>query len=567
MVVREGDDVLTPITDRERGCFRAAEMRMRYRLACEAHIQGDALLTVEIPLESRNSSYRLQAEGSETPVTLNPSVTAIRFEIAPSDLGFVTAPDKVIIAAMAKSGFKINSVTAHCLRAIAPALRRLNGRGEAIVYDRTELVALAKDGAALLGMAFDIGTTKLVGYLLDLRTGRVLATSPSVNPHLPYGDDVMSRLSYISEHRGGFEMMVKSLREAISQMTGDACRQCGEEASNVREMVLVGNTFMHHLAMGLEPSSLGSYPYSPVAKTAIRIEARSLGLDTGEGCMVYALPNVAGFVGADCVADALAVGFDREKGTRLMVDVGTNTELILLKDGRLWVASAASGPAFEGAHIRHGMRAASGAVEHVSLDESQKVRYQTIDGAPACGICGSGAIDIVAEMVRHGLMDRSGRMRPSWVSSIIVKGTDCLEAVIVPPEESASRRSLVFTQKDTRELQKAKASIAAGVAVLLRDASVSPDEVSDLTVAGAFGTYVDLQNAMAIGMLPSFPLDRVRQIGNSAGTGARMCLLSSEAKARANVIARRMEYVELAGSASFQEAYLNSFRLSPTSAT
>lgn len=563
VIVKEGGDALTPVTGIERNCFSEAEIGDGYRLACEARIGGLAEVTVEIPLESRSASYRLQAEGSETPVALDPSVTAVHFEAVPPGPGVATAVDESVRDALKKAGISIDLVDSRCLEAIAPDLRGLGWRGEAIVYDRSRLMALVKDGTPLLGMAFDLGTTKLAAYLLDLRTGKVLATTSQVNPNVLYGDDVMSRLSYIADHPEGFERLSASLRGAVSQMIGDACRQCGEERSHVREMVFVGNTLMHHLAMGLEPSSLGSSPYAPITRETCRVEARSLGLVAGAGCMVYSLPNVAGFVGADCVADALAAGFDRKEGTALMVDIGTNTELILLKDGHLWTASTASGPAFEGAHIKHGMRAASGAVEHVALDESLRVRYQTIDGAPASGICGSGTIDIVAELVHHGMMDESGRMRTSQVNSLIVEGADCLEAVIVPPGESASRRSITFTQKDTRELQKAKAAVAAGIAILMERASTVLEEISELVVAGAFGTYVDMQNAMAIGMLPHLPLNRVRQVGNSAGTGARMCLLSREAKVRADLIARKMEYVELAGSAVFQAAYLRSLGFPP----
>lgn len=561
VIVRQGSELLGALTEFERQCFSEDEVQAGYRLACQAEVAAEGLITVEIPLESRGSRYRLQVEGLETPVELNPSVTGVELEVTPPSLRDVRSLDDALIEAASRRGMKLERIEHDCLLSLGKTLKGLNWRVQAVVYEGTKLTALTKPGSPILGVAFDIGTTKLAGYLVDLKSGRLLAKSSSVNPQVLYGEDVMSRLTYILKDKDGLSNLVSSVRKALDSMVGEACQAAGAMREDVAEIVLVGNTLMHHLAVGVEPSSLGRAPYAPVVNSAYAVEASKVGIAGGPGCTAYFLPNVAGFVGADCVADTIATGLDAGAENRLLVDIGTNTEVVLAADHELWGASCASGPAFEGAHIKHGMRAMSGAIEHVAIDESLKVLYTTVDGSAPAGICGSGVIDTVAEMVHHGILDVSGRMSSEVATDLVVKGEDCLEFVLADASKAAGGKPVTFTQRDVREIQKAKGAIASGIKILLNKAGVTKSSLERVYVAGAFGTYIDIGSAISIGMLPDVPLHLIKQVGNSAGTGARMCLLSRDAKRRANETAKRMRYVELATCEEFQDTYLRSLRL------
>jgi uncharacterized 2Fe-2S/4Fe-4S cluster protein (DUF4445 family) len=331
----------------------------------------------------------------------------------------------------------------------------------------------------------------------------------------------------------------------------------------VREVVIVGNTLMHHLVAGIQPSSLGFSPYSPVINRSYEIEGRRIGLKGGRGLMAYMLPNVAGFVGADCVADVISTGLEDEKGSQLLIDIGTNTEIVCCHWSSLWCASSPSGPAFEGAHIKHGMRAASGAIEHVSIDKSLNIKYSTIDDTPARGICGSGVVDLVCEMLRRGIMNKSGRICGQKGMPNVVHDGNGLQCIISRQSENAIGKDITFTQKDVREVQMAKAAIATGIKIILNQAGISAHDIERVYVAGAFGSYVDVSSAVMIGMLPATPLRKVKQVGNAAGTGARMCLLSRQAKRTAEAVARKMEYVELSARPEFQSTYLKSLEFEP----
>lgn len=560
VVIRQGAGSLDALTDYETLSFSEDRIGAGYRLACQAKVVGSGTVVVEIPLESRGSRYRLQVEGLETPVQLNPSVTGVELEVAaPSLQSVVSFHDALMKAALAQ-GLKLEETELECLLTLGDSLRIFDWKVQAVTYDGRRLMKVARPGAPILGMAFDIGTTKLAGYLVDLKTGRLLAKTSEVNPQVVYGEDVMSRLTYLMRERDGLSSLVRVVRSTLNSMIGEACKIAGASREDVEEVVLVGNTLMHHLALGAEPSSLGRAPYAPVISSSYAVEAGQVGIAGGQGCVAYFLPNVAGFVGADCVADVIATGLDKGTGNRLLVDIGTNTELVLAVDNELWGASSASGPAFEGAHIKHGMRAMSGAIEHVAIDEALNVRCTTVDGSAPVGICGSGVIDTVKELVHCRVVDTSGRMDDKSAPNLVIKGEDCLEFVLSGPAASGGR-AVTFTQRDVREIQKAKGAIATGIKILLARTGVSKGSLEQVYVAGAFGTYIDLENAISIGMLPDVPLKQIKQVGNSAGTGARMCLLSKEAKKRADRAASKMKYIELATHAEFQDMYLGSLKL------
>jgi uncharacterized 2Fe-2S/4Fe-4S cluster protein (DUF4445 family) len=317
--------------------------------------------------------------------------------------------------------------------------------------------------------------------------------------------------------------------------------------------VVVGNTAMHHLFLRLPVKQLVLSPFVPAISQALEVKAGELGLNIAAGAYVHLLPNIAGFVGADHVAMLLATDAWQAKETTVALDIGTNTEVSLIHKGKIATTSCASGPAFEGGHIRHGMRAATGAIERLHIDGSE-IHYQTIGGAPPVGICGSGMLDALAQLYVAKVIDEGGKITDSRCRVRIAKGQR--EFVLVGKEERKGRSPITITQHDVRELQLAKAAIRTGIQLLLETSGCSEDDVRRVIIAGAFGTYIDISSAVAIGMLPPLPLSHFRQVGNAAGMGAKLALISLRSRAEAEAIASRVIYIELAGTASFQPTFM-----------
>jgi len=321
------------------------------------------------------------------------------------------------------------------------------------------------------------------------------------------------------------------------------------------DVVVVGNTAIHHLFLRLPVSQLALAPYVPAVRAAVNVPAREIGLKFAPGANVHLLPNIAGYVGADHVSMLLATGVADRSDTVLAIDIGTNTEMCLTHGGQMASLSCASGPAFEGAHITFGMRAAPGAIERVRIVDGQ-VQYKTIGDQPAVGICGSGILDVVAELRRNGLLSLSGRLGGPGVR----QGEGGLEFVISDEARSGNGRAITVTQQDIRELQLAKGAIRCGVETLLQDAGIAAGDVDQVLIAGAFGTYIDVVSAIAIGLLPDVALERVSQVGNAAGTGARLALVSRAQRSQAQALARRVRYIELAGTPDFMRNFAEGMR-------
>jgi uncharacterized 2Fe-2S/4Fe-4S cluster protein (DUF4445 family) len=390
-----------------------------------------------------------------------------------------------------------------------------------------------------------------------------------MNPQIAYGEDVIARLTYAQADRSQAarlqKMVIDALNHAVSEMCAEADANPVSCGASIVEAVMVGNTAMHHLALGLPVEQLARAPYVPAVGSALNVKARELGLCIAAGAYVHLLPNIAGYVGADHVATLLATGAVQAEGVVLIMDIGTNTEVCLANHGKLTSLSCASGPAFEGAHIRHGMRAARGAIERLRLVEG-RIEYQTIGGAPPVGLCGSGILDALAQLFRAGVVDATGRMGDH---ARVRKSGGMREFVLISEEErqvlgngeEGSHQAIAFTQKDVRELQLAKGAMQTGIQVLLAENGLVEQEIDKVIIAGAFGTYIDVASGIAIGMLPRLPLDRFRQVGNAAGMGAKLALISSSKRAEAQALARRVGYTELATVPQFAKTFARSMYL------
>jgi uncharacterized 2Fe-2S/4Fe-4S cluster protein (DUF4445 family) len=419
----------------------------------------------------------------------------------------------------------------------------------------------------VLGLAVDIGTTKLAGYLVDMATGRTLAMKGIMNPQIAYGEDVMARITHCLTREDGGEVLQTAVVNAIDELARDLCVAAGTdeakdaipcEPSQIVESVMVGNTAMHHLLLGLPVAQLGRSPYVAAVASPLDVKADEIGLSFSPGATVHLLANIAGFVGADHLAMLLATETHKKAGVVVSVDIGTNTEVTLVANGRMIACSTASGPAFEGAHIRDGMRAAEGAIERVQIIDDT-LAFQTIGHSAPIGICGSGILDAIAQLRLCGAMDEKGALNDAH--PLVRMGESLPEALLVDAETSGSGQEIALSRADINEIQLAKGAMRAGMELLFDAAGVTASDVDEFIIAGAFGTYISVEAAVVIGMFPAIPLDRFRQVGNAAGIGAKQALLSRTRRVEAAGICERVEYLELTVSEKFQEEFLKAMYL------
>ena len=535
------------------------------RLACQARVLGD--VRVDVPPDSITAPQRAQVEGREPfgsaqdkrAVELDPTTRGFDVALDPPSLTDPRADATRLRDALHEQhGLIVDRFDHAALRQI-PALVRDNEWRIRLVTKNDELVAVAPPGGSLLGLAVDIGTTKLAAYLVNLESGETLGSAGRMNPQIAYGEDVMARIAYAMKGQDQAQELQRALVGGLADLARELCAQAGRGCEEIVEAVLVGNTCMHHLVLGLPVAQLGLAPYVSALSDGYDLKARELGLHLAPGASVHLLPNIAGFVGADHVAMLLATGLGRGAVTALGLDIGTNTEISLAVAGRLLSCSCASGPAFEGAHIRDGMRAAPGAIERIRL-VGGRVEYQTVDGAPPVGICGSGILDIVAELRKAGVLRANGAMVPDGHPRVRGEGRG-VEFLLVPAGERGAPRDIAITREDVNEIQLATAAIRAGIEVLLDEAGLEAEQIERVVVAGAFGTYLDVDSALAVGMFPPLPRERFVQVGNAAGMGAKLALLSRRCREQAGEIARRVEYVELTTHPRFVGEYTKALML------
>jgi uncharacterized 2Fe-2S/4Fe-4S cluster protein (DUF4445 family) len=373
-----------------------------------------------------------------------------------------------------------------------------------------------------------------------------------MNPQIAYGEDIITRMTLAMKSPDEGEHLQELVIEAINGLAADLCTEVGADTEGIVEVVVVGNTAMHHLFLALPVKQLTLAPYVPAASMSLDVKARDLGLNTAPGAYVYLLPNIAGFVGGDHVAMLLAIEVQQGEGPIMALDIGTNTEVSLIDQRKIRTVSCASGPVFEGGHIKDGMRAAKGAIEKVVVD-SNGVQCQTIDEAPPGGICGSGILDAMAQLYRAEVIDKSGRMKDNHPR--VNKHNGHREFVLVSEEERNGAPAIVITQQDVRRLQLGKAAIRTGIQVLLEAGGYSEEEIRQVIIAGAFGSYIDISSGITIGMLPTIPLSRFRQVGNAAGMGAKRALISISKGDQARDIASRVQYIELASDPQFKRTF------------
>ena len=575
------------------------------RLSCQCKIQGDVLINV--PEESRGNKQIVRKSASNRAIEIKPSIRKYLVTMSPPNLERPIADWERLAKGLETSMGLVRrgeenlprwfdlTVDYTCLRTLSSTLREAKWNVTVSVWQDKEVISVQPGyHEESYGAAVDIGSTTVALYLCNLRTGEMLAAESEMNPQIVYGEDVMSRIQYTIEYKDGLEKLHKAIISTLNKLLKQAVKTAnmslraqaekqspdeGDEIASgasaprndikmddILEMVLVGNSTMHHLLLNLHPKDLGLAPFVPTIHKSVDVKARELGLHINPAGNIHVLPTIASFVGADTSAMIVAEEPHKQDENWLLIDVGTNAELVLGNRKRLVCTSTPTGPALEGAHVEYGMRAAPGAMERISIDETTlepKYKVIGVDGwntdhaefiGKVKGICGSAIIDGVAELFRAGIVDSRGKFKKDLVSNRIRKGESGWEYVIAWAEETSIGRDIPMTQQDVRQIQLAKAALFTAARTLLKRFGLQdPDKV---ILAGGFGSFIDKEKAMLIGLIPDCVLDNVYAVGNSAGDGARIALLNVEKRREIEAVTRKVERFELPTDPEFQNQFM-----------
>jgi uncharacterized 2Fe-2S/4Fe-4S cluster protein (DUF4445 family) len=541
------------------------------RLSCAACVTGDVLVTV--PPESQARKQIIRKTATERVIEVDPVLRQVFVEVEPHRLGERKGDwERLQDALRDEWGFDGLNIDLPALRQLGPALREGKQCVTVIVWNDAEVIDVQPGyHEGLYGLAVDVGSTTVAAHLCDLHTGAVLASDAMMNPQVTFGEDLMSRVSYAMLHDDGLQKMHDAIIKGLNRLAGLVAHAAGLRARDIHEMVIAGNTVMHHILLGLDPTELGGAPFTLATHAPLDLKARDLGLKLHPGANVHCMALEAGHVGSDNVGVLVAEAPYQQDAMMLVIDVGTNAEILLGNRERVLSASSPTGPAFEGAQITHGQRAAPGAIERVRIDrETKEPRFRVIgndrwsdEQSPeeigATGIAGSAIIEVVTELFTTGLLRADGRFDPEAATPRMRWNGAKGEYLLATAEQTATGQPIVVTQDDVRNIQLAKGALYAGCKLLMRRRGVTT--VDKIVLAGAFGSYIDPLRAMILGLYPDCPLDNVYAVGNAAGDGARIVLLSKARRVEAARAARNVEYIETAIDPYFQEEFVGAMHL------
>lgn len=556
--VQVSDGAVSKPASSELEAFSSRELKKGWRLACQTHPTSDCQLTV--PLESMTAPQRMQVEARGISVRPEPLVRSYYVKLAPPSLSDLKSDaDRLLETLYEQHHLRCYIMDLNVLRCLPQKIRAWDWQCQASVRNN-KIIAVGPRTSRQLGLAIDLGTTKIAGFLVDLSNGQTLAAKAAMNPQISFGEDIIARLSCVIGNPAKAVEMQGLVVEAINRIALDTATQVEAQVEEILDAAIVGNVAMHHLLLRLPVGQLAFSPFLPAVSKALDVKASNLGIHIAPGAYAHLPANIAGFVGSDHVAALLSTDVLQAEGVSVVLDIGTNTEISLIDNGEITTVSCASGPAFEGGHIKDGMRAASGAIERLRIIKGD-IQYHTIDERPPIGICGSGILDAIAQMRLAGILDEGGRMAGKHPRLRTYRRQR--EFVLVSEEERDGHPAISITQRDVREFQLAKASIQAGIQVLLEARGYTQEKIHRIIVAGAFGSYIDVSSAVAIGMFPSLPSGHFQQVGNAAGMGARLALISSTKRAQAQIIPDKVNYLELANSPDFRRNFVQASYLGP----
>ena len=592
---------VSPWLEEEGKFISQGEKELGFRLGCVAKVAGDVL--VFVPEESRAGKQVVSKAARDIPIEHDPAVKVYSLEVEKPSFEDPRGDfERVCEGLEGAYGLKDLKVDLHALRTLPTELRKGAWKVTVSVWMDQEVIRVqAGEMKKHFGLAIDVGTTTIAGYLCDLITMEVIETVSLMNPQCKYGEDVMSRISYHMDTPDGLKRMSDDVIEGLNWLIDEAVKrshpprkkvkkggdgpeewiEAPEEGrtylrlsrEDIEDVTLGGNTAMHHILLQLSPEFVGLAPFPPVIHRSLEIKARDLGLHINPSAYVFVLPNEAGFVGADNVGVLIAEEPYKSDEMQLIIDIGTNGELVLGNREKLISCSCATGPALEGAQIQFGMRAAPGAIERIKIDpETHEVDYKVIgreawksfskpEEMQTKGICGSGILDVLAELYRSGIVLKSGRFNPEQKSKRYRRNPENNqpEFVIAWTDETAISKDVVITQKDVRQIQLAKGALYAGCKLLMGRMGIQ--QVDKVKIAGAFGTHVDREKALIMGLFPDCEIDRIVSVGNAAGDGCRAALLNRAKRKEANWVARNVEYVELTVEGNFQKEFMGAMHI------
>lgn len=572
--IDSGMEHLSPLTEDETKHIKP-EDGPGIRLSCSAQVLGD--VKVFVPERSRAGKQVVRKSARELTITLDPAVKKYNLDLKVPTLHDMTTGDYERVLKFLEDDYGLKGLTFDftVLRDLQDILREGGWKATATVWMDREIIKIEPGFVEVCyGLAVDIGTTTCVGYLTDLTTGKVVNTESMMNPQVPYGEDVMSRITYAMSSDDGLETMhraiINGLNEVIEKVVADIRKEAPDPGFVIDDLTIVFNTAMHHIFLGLNPIYIGRSPFIPAVQNSLDIKARDLGLKINPAAYIHVLPIEAGFVGADNVGVLIAEEPYNQDEMVLVIDIGTNGELLLGNRDRVCSTSCATGPAFEGAQIKFGMRAAPGAIELVQIDpETREPKYKVIGKTDwhsdlqkidAKGICGSAIIDVVAEMFKAGIIDKSGRFVTDLDTPRVRKGTDGKpEYVLAWAAETSIGTDITVTQGDVRALQLAKGALYAGAKLMMKKLGVS--QLDRVILAGAFGSHINREASITLGMFPDCPIEMVYAVGNAAGDGARMALINKGKRTEANERARWVEFLEIATDPTFEKEFMQAMHI------
>ena len=522
---------------------------------CLVKANGEIVKACQTPVHSEmkvdtlisSQKHAILTEGLNRPVAFKPGLF-----IHPVKLDKAIAGDnrsdweRLVTEVRKASDLEMTHVEPNLKLAASLFDKRKEGEDWFAIHTRDSILELKKEKPKAYMTAFDIGTTTVVGYLMDAENGTVCAIESMMNPQAQYGADVIMRANYALEH--GVEALSSCIQTAIDELLHKLAKKKKIQPEEIYQVSIVGNTCMHHLFLEISPGSLVHAPYNPAFSERLTLKAKEYGLHIHPQAQLLMLPDIAGYVGADTCGCLLALRQDLKDEISLMIDIGTNGEMVLGNKEKMATCSTAAGPAFEGAKIECGMRGAAGAVDHVAYEDGSWT-YTTVDHQPAIGLCGSGLIDLVAQLYKAGLIDEMGHLESGQENDSIF--------VLVPPEKAGNEKGVYLTQKDVREVQLAKAAIAAGIQLLMKELGITEKEIQKIYIAGAFGNYMNPASACAIGLLPPELEHLVEPVGNAAGEGAKIALLNTDELEATDRLVKGIRFLELAASAEFQDTFVD----------
>jgi len=578
ILVQKGMEFLIPPTNEEEKLLSENELNNGWRLACRAKIDNKNLELLEtketpqfrifLPEDFLLEDFKILTSGTYKEIRLNPAVKKIYLEVEkPSLERPISDFERVLYAIKSINNNGISNESLHIdidlLNKLSTILRESEHKITITIWNEKEIINVEPGNNVdqNYGIAFDIGTTTLVGYLMNLNDGKIYSLASKLNQQTAFGEDLITRITYIKNHDDGLQKLNSAVLEGLNDIILKIYNKAKIEPSQIYEATIVGNSVMHHIFLGLNPTNIGLSPYVPLVQKGLNFSSKDLHLNICKRGKVYTAPLIAGFVGADTMGVILSSNIEKEKDLTLAIDIGTNGEIIIGNQEFLATASCAAGSALEGAHIKDGMRAAAGAIERLRIDpDTLEISYTTIKNKKPIGICGSGLVDAIAEMLKAKILMRSGNFNKNLIDNKrLIKRDDKLEYIIVKKEETSIGREISLSQNDIRQLQMAKAAFYSGMRIILRELRTDNQsmdlEIKQILLAGAFGNYIDKENAKFIGMIPDIPNEKIFQIGNAAGSGAQICLLNKEYRKNAQKLLDKIKYVEIATKKAFQREF------------